>query len=33
MQASWPVQVGLWSARALMYIGVFAGVGGAFFTA
>jgi copper transport protein len=33
VQASRPVQVGLWSARWLMYIGAFVGVGGAFFAA
>lgn len=32
-QASRTVQIGLWSARLLMYIGVFVGVGGAFFAA
>ncbi|QRM27879.1 copper resistance CopC/CopD family protein [Microvirga sp. VF16] len=33
VQASRPVQVGLWSARWLMYIGAFVGGGGAFFVA
>jgi len=32
-QASRAVQIGLWSARLLIYIGVFVGVGGAFFAA
>ncbi len=33
LQTSRAVQVALWSARVLMYAGVFAGVGGAFFAA